>query len=562
MALKLAIVSDTHVRPPDGDDQLAFPGDADHNDRNRRVVELVAEGRPDLVVHLGDVVHPIPTLPSHGRALAEARAIFDDFGAPLVVVPGNHDVGDKRSSVSAPEQVAAGRRAFAETWGRPFHSFDRDGVHFAIVDGGLLGAETDEAREQRAWLAADLATAGRTFVFTHYPPFLDDPGEPEHYDNLDPHTRRWLLDQCVQHGVEAVVTGHVHRFFCNHHEGVALYTVPSTAFVRPAYAWLRPHPPTDPENGRDDPEHTGFAWLEIDAAGHRLRIVRPRTTGPSAAPMAPRRLGTWLRHPLGRAVEIPLGSLDALTRKRARDDAALLHVLGIGLSRVRVPLADLREPAVASRLRWLQEQGVAVLLFSGHAPDATDLAPRGAPGFADAEWELVLRDAELAAQRARAPADRAWAGHAVTLSRIGKPHDGRGYFSHFPKQGFDLFDRGWRDLADDPAVQRIAFRVDATDDVEAAVAARVAAASAAGLGATIHVELPEATEAVAHTDDRATAGVVVAADRAARAHPEAHVLVDGLYDYDRGYWCKNGLVDLTDRPRRAVHALFEADRAG
>lgn len=555
MPVRVALVTDTHIRAPVDDGQLAFPSDRHHNARNRDVVAQVAAGRPDMVIHLGDVVHPIPTLPTHADALAQAKSMFEGFGAPLHVVPGNHDVGDKRSSVSAPEHVLTGRRAFADTWGPPFYSFDHDDVHFVIVDGGLLAADTAEAREQRAWLTDDLARAGRTFVFTHYPPFLTDPDEPEHYDNLDPQSRHWLIEACGRAGVEAMLTGHVHRFFYNRIGTMDLYTIPSTAFVRPAYAWLRPHPTPDAENGRDDPEHTGFAWLLIDETSHRLHVVRPRTTGPSAEPLSPRPLGTWLHHRLGRRAEVPTGSLDALTRKVARDDAALMHVLGTGLTRVRIPLSDGSDPDVCHRVAWLARHGVATDVFSAGPPTQAQRSLR-AEVFPAADWEVVLRDADLRALRD--VTDRPWAGETITLSRIGKPPADDGYFSHFPKQGFAIDDPQWRAFASDPAITRVALRIPASANITATVGDAVAQAAAVDLGATCHVELPQRTEADRHDNDHATAAVVAAADRAAKAHPSAHVLVDALYDYDRGYWCKNGLVDLADRPRAAVRALFEA----
>ncbi|MEN0067953.1 MAG: metallophosphoesterase [Myxococcota bacterium] len=554
MSLKIAIVTDTHVRPPDDDGQLAFPSDASHNARNKVIVEQVALRKPDLVMHLGDVVHPIPTLPTHAPALAEAKAMFEGFGADLVVVPGNHDVGDKRSSVYAPEQVDAGRKAFAETWGPPFHAFDRDGVRFVVLDGGLLAANTEEALAQRTWLLDVLREGRRTFVFTHYPPFLTDPDEPEHYDNLDPSSRRWLLDLCAEHGVEAVLTGHVHRFFYNRYRGVDIYTVPSTAFVRPAYAWLRPHPAVDAENGRDDTEHTGFSWLEIDEEGHRLQVIRPRTVGASSSPQAPKPLGVWLQHRLGRRAELPMGSLDALTRKVARDDAMLLHIQALGLGRIRIPLADGEDRDVLDRVAWLERHGVEVTVFSGRAPSVADRALRR-QAFASAEWEVVLRDATLARLRELTPSDRPWAVEHITLSRIGKPPADGGYFSHFPKQGFELEDPMWRAFAEDPAVTRVAFRIPSTGNVEGRIATCIRAAAKAGVGATCHVELPEAAEATRHTDDEATAAVAAAASRAAKANPGSHILLDGLYDYDRGYWCKNGLIDLTDQPRKAAGAI-------
>ena len=178
--LTVALVSDTHVRPPYDDGQQAFASDASHNDRNRAAAAAIRAMKPDLVVHLGDVVHPIPTLPAHADALREAAEIYSDLGAPLVVVPGNHDVGDKSGSGLAPTFVREGREAFSRTWGPPYQSLDLGGVHFVVIDGGLLSAAGEQGEAQWDWLATDLrANTARCFVFTHYPPFVHDAAEDE-----------------------------------------------------------------------------------------------------------------------------------------------------------------------------------------------------------------------------------------------------------------------------------------------------------------------------------------------------------------------------------------------
>jgi predicted phosphodiesterase len=552
MGLVLALFTDTHVRPLEDDGQNAFPSDAHHNDRNREAARILASMGADVAIHLGDVVHPIPTLPTHESALAVAKQIYGDLGCPLMVVPGNHDVGDKRSSASAPIAVQVGREAFRRTWGPPFHSRDIAGVHLVVVDGGLLGASTEEAQAQRAWLKSDLAGGHeRILVFTHYPPFLHRPDEDEHYDNLGEPGRTWLLDLLADHRVEAVFSGHVHRFFYNRYRGMDLYTLPSTAFVRPEYAALRPIPPSDAENGRDDREHLGLAKLTLDEGGHRLEVFRPHSRAPGG-PAATRRLGCWLRHRLGRVSELPYGDLDALSRKTAADDASMLQVLDLGLSRIRIPLADLREPAVVERVRWLTRQGVALSVFSAGPP--TEAHAALVTGFdLVTEWEVVCRPSDLVAC---GTALQGWAGPKLTLGRIGRSLAGTGgYFSHFPREGFEPADPALDGLLPCQAIQRVAFRIADHGPAEPQVAAALARAQALGVGATLHVELPYNTESSRQTDHARVQERVLAADRVAQAHPEALVFLDLLADKDRGYWCRDGLVSTVDEPHPAYQAL-------
>ena len=551
----IALVTDTHVRVEHDDGQLAFNSDATHNDRNRRIADVIQQMRPDLIIHLGDVVHPIPTLPTHRPALKIAAQIYGTLDCPLVVVPGNHDVGDKRTTANAPAQVAEGRAAFREQWGPPFRSLDLHDHHLVVVDGTLLDAGTDEAAEQRAWLEADLAQAtGRIFLFTHYPPYLFDPKESEHYDNLGPEGRSWLLDLMVRHGVEAMFTGHVHRFFYNRYLGVDLYTLPSAAFARPEYAALRPVSPEDAENGRDDREHLGVTQLTITPTDHHLTFYRPHGRSPTPGPR--QRLGTWLRHRLGRPAEVPYGDLDALTRKTARDDARMIHLLDLGLSHIRIPFDDLHDEAVRDRVAWLARQGIGCMVFSAGLPTplARALHQLHAP---DMDWEVVVRpgDVERLAQTLAS-----WTGPGLILGRIGKPWDASagGYHSHFPREGFDPLDPALRvllDRAQSGAVAGIAYRIADDQPVQPQVQAALARSVQLGVRAICHVELPFATEATRQRDDARVANRVADAAAAAEAHPEALILLDLLVDKDRGYWCRNALLDAADQPREAYQRL-------
>lgn len=558
--LIVALVTDTHIRPRYDDGQLAFPSDERHNERNRVAAEAIRAMNPDLVVHLGDVVHPIPTLPAHADALEVAEEIYGDLGAPMVLVPGNHDVGDKHASAYAPEQVDETRKVFAQTWGAPFQSFDSAGIHFVIIDGGLLGVDSDEGAAQWAWLEDDLRTnEARCFVFMHYPPFLTEPEEDEHYDNLEPVVRTRLLGTLVDSGVEAVFSGHVHQFFLNHRSGVDLISLPSVAFTRPEYSFLRPTAPADAENGRDDLEQMGVGKLTISDTGYRLEIVRIHSRAPGPpAPSKP--LGVWLRHRLGRRSELPYGDLDALDRKVARDEAALVQVLDLGLSWVRVPLTDLTDHDVRFRLDWLKRHRVSSHFFSRGVPTAAQRALYAQYG-GGSDWELVIRDQEVAAL-VEALADGGEFGFIV--GRIGKSTGAATkYFSHFPREGFHPSHTALEALAEAGA-SGIAFRIAAEGPVDEQVGAAVERAEQLGVRAICHVELPFGSEAMAQTDDRLVEQRVLAAAQAGWRHPEARFFLDMLADKDRGYWCRNALVDLGGRPRaayRALKSLAPADQA-
>ncbi len=370
--IRIAVIADSHFHPDQAHSQSAYASDRQHNARNARVAALVAEARPDAVVHLGDVPHPVPGSSPHGAALAVARRTYQALGAPLYVVPGNHDVGDKpHAGIGAPA-AGAHHAHFEATWGPAHQSVDLGDVHLALIDTPILGTGTDREARQRVWLEGDLSAARtrgqRILAFTHYPPFLTEPDEPEHYDNLAPDDRAWLLDVLLRHEVDALFCGHVHHFFWNRARGLDLYLMPSTAFVRPEYSELTPVPP-GPEFGRDDTGRLGFAFVHVDAAGHRVEWTHPAPNRRRAPTLAPGRssppstpLGVSPRADWARPIAIPLGNLDDLRRKTARNDLPLQATWELGIRRLRLPAEDL--VTAAPRIAALAARGTAITVFS------------------------------------------------------------------------------------------------------------------------------------------------------------------------------------------------------
>jgi len=215
---QFAIVADSHIRLPTGNDEGGYPSNRHATARNRYVVDYVNELNPDFVIHLGDIVHPIPALASHRQAVELARDVYAALKAPLYALPDNHDIGDKPNAwMPAPVVDGQSHQVFKEHWGALYRSFDHRDCHFVLLDTPVMNSGLAREREQREWLEDDLArnrsTGRRLFVFTHYPLFLYQPDEPRHYDNLDEPARSWLLDLLRRNSAEAVFSGHVHNFF-------------------------------------------------------------------------------------------------------------------------------------------------------------------------------------------------------------------------------------------------------------------------------------------------------------------------------------------------------------
>ena len=558
MRFTFAVIADSHFHAPGGEAQAAYPSDASFNARNAVAVAMLRRARPAFVVHLGDVPHPVPGLAAHADALAVARATYAPLEQPLYVVPGNHDVGDKPHPWAPAPSVSVEKHAtFASWWGPPWWCVERDGVRLVGVDTPLLNSGLALEAEQWAWLEATLTPGVRTFVFLHYPPFLLDAGEPEHYDNLAEPARSRLLGLFA--GVEAVFCGHVHHPFWNRHQGVDFYLLPSTAFVRPGYAELARIGPGD-EYGRNDVERLGFCLVHVDDSGHRVEWVRtggavvapepPVGTGPGeAVPDCP--LGLTHRHAWDAVFDIPADGLDPFRRKQARNDLVLLASWELGVQLWRIPLEDLRRAATRDRLLALGTRGLRIVVWSAEPltePDV-DLLSR---------CREIIEAVELIVPRAWL--DRPLPACVVPrwVAAFGRrpAEDGR-YFSHFAPHGF---------TPDDPDLVRaggegILFRI----DPEVAPMAGVTAALAAGrrLGRTVAalVLLPRRGEGAAFTDDDAVTARVVAAFHAARACPEVRVILDTTMDQDRGYFPRHGLLDRRGNPRPAFRALARLARS-
>lgn len=225
-----AVIADTHLNPEGAANTSPWHTNRLANSRSEFVIEELNRARPAFVVHLGDIVHPVPSHPDYKWAAEAAKRIFARLTAPLHLVPGNHDIGDKPLDWMPADCVTEGavhlfRDAFGPDWG----SFEHGGCHFIRINSSILNSNLPFECEQKRWLENRLAAANgkRIFLFTHYPPYVSCANESSHYDNLDEPARSWLCDLLLEYRVEALFAGHVHNFFYNRHGGTNCYVVPS-----------------------------------------------------------------------------------------------------------------------------------------------------------------------------------------------------------------------------------------------------------------------------------------------------------------------------------------------
>ena len=114
-----AVISDTHVNPDDDQCNSPFPVNARANRRFRHVVSDLNQREIDFVVHLGDLVHPVPdTGDLYGLAADAYRRIVSDLNVPIHAVPGNHDIGDTpiKGAPRWPNNAGYDRRLDERVW--------------------------------------------------------------------------------------------------------------------------------------------------------------------------------------------------------------------------------------------------------------------------------------------------------------------------------------------------------------------------------------------------------------------------------------------------------------
>ncbi|WP_204273952.1 metallophosphoesterase, partial [Stenotrophomonas maltophilia] len=66
-----AIVTDTHCTEGDGASSSPWPSNKHANARARHVFERIRQAAPQFVLHLGDMVHPVPAQPTFAAAAAK-----------------------------------------------------------------------------------------------------------------------------------------------------------------------------------------------------------------------------------------------------------------------------------------------------------------------------------------------------------------------------------------------------------------------------------------------------------------------------------------------------------
>lgn len=217
--MKIIQITDTHLSP----------SKPHFNGNWQPLTRWVNAQDADLVIHTGD-------LSVDGADLVEdltfCMGLMGDVTAPMLLVPGNHDVGHLPGShqpVDA-QRLARWREAVGpDRWAKQV-----DGWLLIGLNGLLFGFDDAEEAEQFAWLEQVLSERDgrRVAIFTHKPLFVDDPQEGDTgYWSIRPAPRQRLYDLIAAHDVALFASGHLHWAWKGQFDNTTLVWGPSSAFI-------------------------------------------------------------------------------------------------------------------------------------------------------------------------------------------------------------------------------------------------------------------------------------------------------------------------------------------
>lgn len=213
-------ISDTHLSRWDGPLRRNF----------RALAAFVNETmRPDLVVHAGDMVLANPDAEEDFGAARELLRLID---APILHLPGNHDVGEPYERTwwtASAARLERYQRYFGPTrWVHRLGDVALVGINSQIFGTGL----PDEA-DQWSWLEEVAPSlAGRTvLLFQHKSFWTPYCGSDGRQGAIDPADRERILDILRDTRLVGVSTGDVHRYKKTWYDERWEVWGPSTAFL-------------------------------------------------------------------------------------------------------------------------------------------------------------------------------------------------------------------------------------------------------------------------------------------------------------------------------------------
>jgi 3',5'-cyclic AMP phosphodiesterase CpdA len=251
-AVEFVQISDSHIG-------FHQPANTDVRGTLKMAVDAInaMPSQPSFVVHTGDITHL-----STAAQFDDARAILGRLRAPLIALPGEHDVlGNDFKPYLANFKIA---HSTPDGWA----SWDAGGVHYIVLLNvfsfekmGLLGSD------QLDWLAKDVAGVARStpvVVFTHVPLYALYPQWG--WTTEDGMKALALLQRFDR---VTVLNGHIHQVVTHQEGNIRFASADATAYPQPKPGTAaKPGPVTLPPS--DLLRAIGYRTVEVDAASTRF----------------------------------------------------------------------------------------------------------------------------------------------------------------------------------------------------------------------------------------------------------------------------------------------------
>ena len=194
------------------------------NDLRRCLSEIdVINGiGPDIVCITGDMANAAKDLTKDWPRLLKM------YNPPLIVAPGNHDVGQSLTADTVARFKAVFGYDYRAVSVRGWRIIAVNSMYWRPNGAPTLRAEHDE------WLSREFAEARnrgeKVLVAAHLPPFVKDPRERDSYENQPLEGRLARLDAFVDAGVKFYLAGHTHRFSQNAYRGMPILNAETTSW--------------------------------------------------------------------------------------------------------------------------------------------------------------------------------------------------------------------------------------------------------------------------------------------------------------------------------------------